>query len=263
MRLAVFLSFFISHILAANTESANTESFLNYVGRAVELDSGVPIYDEEHYLRLSENRLVERVVLYRCPRGKPFARKRMRVDDNPLVPSFELSDARIGYVEGVQRSAKLTQVYFRPGRDAPEQREQLEQAAELVADAGFDEFVRKHWSTLMRGEKARLDFVVPSRLEAVSFKLNHLRSEPYAGVDAEVFRLSVSGIVGWLVSGIDVWYSAQDRQLLRFDGLSNIRNPDGDNYKARIEFPTEARKPQVDGEMFKAATEVPLVSGCS
>ena len=247
-------------LLAGGANAA--ERFSSYDGQAVDYESAAPIYDESHFLRLDGDRLVERVVLYKCPGGLPFARKRMQIGADELRPNFELEDARIGYLEGLRGSFEQPEVYFRAGRDQPTESEVLEVPPELVADAGFDAFVRKHWDELLADEKVQFDFLVPSRLEYLSFKVKRLRSETEAGQQAEVFRLALSGVLGWFLSGIDVWYATDDKVLLRFDGLSNVRNEAAENYKARIRFPPAARRDDPDQSAFDAALAAPLVQSC-
>lgn len=240
------------------------DRFVRYEGRAVDLEAGTPVYDERHFVRLRADKVVERVVLYLCPgtAEQAFARKRMEVGPDPLRPSFEMRDARLGYAEGLRENAGQLEVFYQRDRASAEERETLVLPPELVADAGFDEFVRKHWDELLRGDKVAFDFLVPSRLEYLSFKVRHLREEKEAGRDAQVFRLSLSGVLGWFLDGIDVWYATDDRSLLRFDGLSNVRNAEGDNYTARILFPADLKREEADGSAQAAALALPLVERC-
>jgi hypothetical protein len=133
----------------------------------------------------------------------------------------------------------------------------------LVADAGFDSFVRERWAQLLEGDKLRFDFLVPSRLDFLSLKVQRLRADTEDGVPAQVFRLSLSGVLGWFLDGIDVWYADDDRSLLRFDGLSNVRDERGENYTARIRFPRSAIRNEVSAETFAEALAQPLVERCT
>jgi len=135
--------------------------------------------------------------------------------------------------------------------------------ADLVGDAGFDRFVIDHWQKLLAGETVHFHFLVPSRLDYLGFKVRHLGREQIGGRSAEVFRLALGGLLGLIVSGIDVAYEAESRILLRFEGLSNVRDPEGDNYVARIEFPLDARRVEPDASALEAARSVPLVSACA
>lgn len=261
-RLPAALAAAVFVVLASPAQAG--EQYVHYDGQASDLDAGAPVYEESHYVRLRDGKVAERVVLYKCPGkdGRPFARKRMLVGPDPLRPTFEMRDARLGYAEGLRETKGQLEVFYQRDRTAAEETEKLELPAELVADAGFDEFVRKHWDELLGGDKVAFDFLVPSRLEYLSFKVKHLRQEEEAGRKAEVFRLSLSGVLGWFLDGIDVWYAADDRSLLRFDGLSNVRNAEGDNYTARIVFPADRKFEDADGSALAAALALPLVERC-
>ena len=225
-------------------------------------DSAEVLYRESHYLLLDDRgQEQERWVLYRCPEGPAFARKRIDHRSDPLRPSFELYDARLNYTEGLQNGPDRDLVYVQDG-DEGRQSEALRLTEQAVADAGFDQFVRLNWDTLQRGDKLRFDFLVPSRLSVLSFKVQKTHTHTVDGQPASVFRLGLSGVLGWFVSGIDVTYRDSDRQLLEFEGLSNVRDPDGDNYVARIVFPDNERQ-NGQADALTLAQNEPLVSSCS
>jgi hypothetical protein len=243
--------------------AVGAERYSSYAGSAVGYKDATALYDETHFLRYDDDSLVERVVLYRCPGGAPFARKRMQSAGPALRPTFELRDARIGYVEGYRSDGKDHAVYFQRGTKQALETETLKLPDELVVDAGFDEFVRQRWDTLMSGKKLSFDFLVPSRLDYLSFKVQHIRADREDGVPAQVFRLSLTGVLGWFLDGIDVWYADGDRSLLRFDGLSNMRDEAGENYMVRIRFPRAAIQAQSTAEAFQEASELELVQTCT
>ncbi|MCB1607690.1 MAG: hypothetical protein KDI71_12000 [Xanthomonadales bacterium] len=235
---------------------------VTYQGIAYDPDEGDVLYRESHYLLLDpDGQPAERVVLYRCPKGEPFARKVMQMGADQLRPSFEMTDARLNYVEGLDRRESNALVYVQ--RDGERDSELLELGQQAVADAGFDAFVRQNWQQLQAGERVRFDFLVPSRLSVMSFKVYKLREDLIDGAPASTFSLNLSGILGWFVSGLEVSYRDQDQALLRFEGLSNVRDPEGDNYVARIEFKDQDRQEDADPALLSAAREEPLVSQCA
>ena len=67
------------------------------------------LYREEHLVQPGAS--PERWVVYRCPDGKPFARK--RVAAGGARPDFALEDARDGYREGVRGAAMAPLKAFR------------------------------------------------------------------------------------------------------------------------------------------------------
>src|SRR5699024_2205515 len=99
----------------------------------------------------------------------------------------------------------------------------LESGAGLVADAGFDEFIRRQWQPLLDGDAVPLEFAVPARLDSYAFTLRRRGSGQAAGEPAEIFRLRLGGLWGLLAPHIDVAYGRDSRRLLWFQGLSNLQ----------------------------------------
>jgi hypothetical protein len=218
------------------------------------LSDGSTLYREEHLIRQSDGRLDERLVLYRCLDGSAFARKRVRYGDDPAAPSFQLEDARSGYREGAERTDEgLRVAWTAPGKA---EAAALLPPGPLVADAGFDEWVRAAWDPLTRGQPQSMQFLVPSRLRAYRFDVSPVDSGDPA---LQGFRLQLGGWLGWLAPSINVAYDAQTRRLVRFEGLSNLRDDSGGKpLKVRIEF---ADAPlAVEPETFDRGLDEPLVA---
>jgi hypothetical protein len=220
---------------------------------ASRLDDGAALYREEHFVRLDDGGPAERLVLYRCLDGVAFARKRVRYAGDRSAPSFLLEDARSGYREGAERTpAGLRVAWTAPG--AAEVAAVLPSNA-LVADAGFDEWVRERWEPLTGGATVPMQFLVPSRLRAYRFNVSPVDTDD-PGLRA--FRLRLGGWLGWLVPSIEVAYDARTRRLVRFEGLSNLRDDAGDDpLKVRIEFPEPPSA--VEPAAFERGLDEPLV----
>jgi len=229
-----------------------------YVGEAREPASGTLLYEEHHLLRPDADAPRERLVLYRCATGAAFARKHVTYGAARAAPAFALEDARFGYREGVRRHAGGGQVYVRSDATRPERRANLPATPHLVIDAGFDEYVRRHWDRLARGEVLALDFLVPSRLEALRFTLRRIGATTIDAAPATRFRLSLGGLLGWFADDIVVSYRDADRRLRRFEGLTNIRADREDNFVARIDFPPARERAEVAAAEWSAALAEPL-----
>lgn len=210
-------------------------------GQARDPGSNELMYLEQHLIRRERGRPTERLVMYRCTDGTAFARKRVDYSDSAQAPEFSLEDARSGYGEGLRRNRGSETVWVRPGAGEAERSASLDEAAGLVADAGFDEFIRGNWQALVAGQSVPLRFAVPSRLQTLGFRVSRQGSGEFDGQAAERFRLRLGGLLGWITPHIDVAYDRDSKRLLRFEGLSNLRSDDGQSQLvARIEFPTPA-----------------------
>lgn len=236
---------------------------LQYDGTAFAIGGDAVLYRETHFVAAAGDATpAQRVVLYRCPDGAPFARKRVVYGAAGEAPSFELVDARLGYREGVREAAGTREVFVQREAGADEKRGPLPDAQGLVADAGFDAFVRANWDALQRGDTVRFPFLVPSRLDYFNFKVSKESEIEVEGAPASVIRLALGSWWAFLLPHIDVVYANDDRTLLRFVGITNVRDEEGDNLKARIEFPRDSRRPLEDGAV-SAALALPLVGACA
>jgi hypothetical protein len=208
---------------------------LTFVGRAHDLETGALLYTETHAVRDSGGPQEARVVSYRCAGGALFARKTLDFGATRIAPAFALDDARSGTSEGLERGARGFSVFAR-SRGATPRSKALSDVSGMVVDAGFDEFVRARWETLDGGAPLVVPFLVPSRLDTVKFRVRKTGETTIDGRAASVFRLSVASPFGWFLPDIDVSYRKEDRRLLRYRGLTNLRDAEGGMISARIDF---------------------------
>jgi hypothetical protein len=229
-----------------------------FTGYARDLDSRELLYIESHTVRELGTLNEQRVVKYLCSRGDAaFARKVLQYGANRTEPAFRLDDARTGYVEGLQRTGTRLEVFKRESGQGELRKRAVPTTVAIVSDAGFDEFVRKHWSELESGKAVRFPFLVPSRLDYMSFKVQKNRDTIIEGQPASVMRLNLSGFLGRFLPHIEV----SDRILMRYKGLTNIRDASGKNVIAQIDFPSRERV--VKPTNLDALKSAPLVSACS
>ncbi len=136
-------------------------------------------------------------------------------------------------------------LFHRDGAGAPLERERVP-AGELVADAGFDMLIYRELDALQSGERPEFPFAVPSRLDTLTFRLRSLGREKILQRPATRVRMELANpLLRWLVDPVDVAYHADTGALLRYEGISNLPDPNGDgNYRVRIDFPPDGVQPQ-------------------
>jgi hypothetical protein len=225
-------------------------------GQAHAAGGGALLYREQHFLRSEGERPQERLVVYRCPGGPAFARKRIDYRASTQAPDFQLDDHRSGYREGMRRREGAVELFFR-GRDGEREQHARLAGAPRVADAGFDEFVRAHWNALVAGKAVPLQFALPARLRTMDFSMRRAGTGRIAGEEAIVFRLRLDGLLGLVAPHIDVSYGAGSRRLLRFEGLGNLRDARGKKQlDVRIDFPAPPQP--TSASRWRAAMAEPL-----
>lgn len=194
------------------------------------------MYTESHWTTSENNVLKNRTVVYRCANGTPFARKEINYTSSALAPEFSFNDIRFNYQEGLRWQKDGPELWF--VRNAQRQQKLLNNSSKLVADAGFDVFVKSNWPALSAARRRNLQFAVPSRLTSYDFNLQRINSLPFNKEPAQSFKLSVDGWLGFIAPNIEITYSANTKRLLRFKGLSNILNDQGEKpVNVIIEFP--------------------------
>jgi len=232
---------------------------LTFMGRAHDLETGALLYTETHAVRDSGGAREARVVSYRCANGALFARKTLDFGAARIAPAFALDDARSDTAEGLERGAQGLTVFTRSS-GATLRSKPLPGVSAMVADAGFDEFVRGRWETLDGGAALVVPFLVPSRLDTVKFRVRKTGETTIGGRTASVFRLSAASPLGWFLPDIDVSYRKDDRRLLRYRGLTNLRDGSGAMIAAQIDFSDADRS---DAAVDLAAQRArPLSSSC-
>ena len=235
---------------------------LQFTGYARSREDRQLLYIESHYVRNPGALGETRIVMYRCSiEGPAFARKELVYGNVREEPEFTFTDARRGYVEGLRRTTQGPRVFLQENTGSSRREAKVPANTAIVSDAGFDEFVRKHWAELEAGKSVRFPFLIPSRLDYLSFKVKKHHETKIEGAAVSVIRLNLSGVLGWFLPYIEVSYRKNDRVLMRYEGLTNIRGDDAENLVAIIEFPARERRSVPAVDLVKLRAE-PLAPRC-
>lgn len=232
----------------------STLAMLNYQGLARDLDSDDLFYREVHCVVAQDNTSTE-TVRYLGTTNNPIATKRLRegltlLPQQPAspasttprgirpawVPEYEFIHHDTGFAEGLRYQGDAVVLYRREGNDADweQKRLDLKQASKpVIADAGFDQFIRDHLSKLATGESLDVVYLSAPRLTTLDFTL-----EPGEQQDD---RLTITMypsnfVIRLLVEPLLVTYSSKTGRLLNFRGLTNVPQNTAENYLASIEY---------------------------
>ena len=224
----------LSVALLASAAGAVHADAVSRIGFAYDKQTGELLYSETHHEVFRNGRIVENKVMYKDSRGQVFAEKRIDFGRSPTMPDFELVNADNGHVEGVRGDDGALVVHFRPQVGAGTRKASIDIPDNGIIDAGFDRFIEQNWTSLVNGEVLEREFLIPSQLEFYTFEISTAESHPPGEV---VFRLQVQSVLlQMFVSPVLVHYDAESRTLLRYEGVSNIRDRNGRNFDVRIEF---------------------------
>ncbi|MEM1089051.1 MAG: hypothetical protein AAF552_00205 [Pseudomonadota bacterium] len=234
---------FISALLLSASASAET-IVKTMTGYATDAKTGELLYLEEHERTVEDGETTSQIIRYRAPEGDVFAQKVLDFRDNPRRPLFTLEDTLRNYREGLRETDGGLEVFSAKAGDLKS--EMLKQN-QFVADAGFDRIIENDWSTLVTGKPVKFDFLVPAQTRTVKFRVKKTDEREHEGREAVEFTMEpASGLLRWLVDPIVVLYDVEERTLLKYDGMSNLRNEKMKNYDVDISFPHAERK-VIDG----------------
>ena len=97
------------------------------------------------------------------------------------APAYRMVDLRHDSEEVVRRDGDLVHVQHRKGGHVRLKTLRLTPGRDLVVGPGFNEYVAAHWDTLLAGQTLVCDFVIPSRLQLVAFRIKHAPGRQSAG----------------------------------------------------------------------------------
>lgn len=187
-------------------------------------------------------------VLYMTADEELFAEKRIDYSTSPSAPAIDFIDYRSEAAIRTQygssntgRSPELLQVSFR-GFDSEQLRKVDVRADDsLIADAGFDVYIRQNWDELTENSRLVANFLVPSRLDTVRVALNEVSTDTcrVRAENTHCFEVRPAGmlrLVSWFVDPIRVAYDGNSRRLIMYDGMGNIADDDGENRSVLIRY---------------------------
>lgn len=218
------------------------------------------VYRESHW-RYHQDGNARRLVLYRCPDGRAFARKTVVERARAPAPDFDFEDARDGYREGVRSGPQGRVVYVRADAGAPLKERVLATPADAVIDAGFDASVRLHWTTLRAGREVTQPFLLPSRMAFMPVRLKPEGPVQWRGIAAQRMSMRLDRWYGFVAPTMQLTYASSDQRLLEFAGIATVRDDAGKHQDVRIIFPAPAA--DADARSLQQALSTPLVAQCA
>lgn len=197
------------------------------IGEAFDLSSNELLYRETHCLSPDA---VTRQVLYRNPEGELIAYKVLDYEAGPTTPSFEQHNlySNESVAVALQRGAiVVTTSDDRSSGASSSSTLTPASGTPVVIDAGFDEFVTRHWGNLVAGQQQRFQFPVAASEALVKLQIEAAPCS-YQTQSDQCFRLAVDNWLLRLVAdSIELGYDAESRRLTRFRGVSNIGDGSG------------------------------------
>lgn len=230
---------FSATVTFATTDNAKkkpAQKIERYSASAYDMKTGKYLYTAYHVVTLENGREIRRKIYYRKGKEK-IADKRISYRKNATVPDFEAKHHRIDYEEGASVSGNYVNVFVKTNRDRNRRQNLVKIKENSILDTGFDAFVHKNWNSLMNGKQIKVNFIIPARLTSYTFRVQKSREYEYKGRRLAEFKVKIANFfIRMIVRSIYVSYDIENRRLMVYRGLSNIRDRKGKNLKTNIYF---------------------------
>lgn len=207
-------------------------------GTAYDLDSGEFLYLEEHQFRYDEEgQLLGDSVRYLDAEGALIGSKEVDYRRSVFLPEFLTTVNITGYQEGMRYEGDKLVLRRRANADAKMEEKSLDLDRCDAIDAGFHPLVQMRFEDILAGDTIRFRFCAAGSLVSVGFKAKRLEDGEIQGQRTVRVRIEISGFLSFFVDPLILSYNPLNRDLIRYEGVSNVRDAEGDTYNIRMDYP--------------------------
>ena len=193
--------------------------------------NGKIIYKEKHSVE-KENGFIKKVTTdYFNSEDKKIAQLTSSFNGNLFLPDSYFKDLRSNYTEETKLEGEQYIVKTRV-EGSKVKTTKIKIKSNMVSGQGFHNFVLKNYELLGSGKKVEINFIIPSMRDYFGFEISSMPNEKPG---QSIFRLEISNwLLSLIASEIKVTYEDTTKNLIIFNGLSNVKDDKGDQYNANI-----------------------------
>lgn len=224
--------FFFACVLA----QAEPERLL-VTGTASNLKTGKVVYREYHDITKAQH-----TVLYVDEKEKTIASKTIQYLHGFNTPEYQLNDQRVDRKTGSEW-AKDHFIIFRQEKSEKRHEKSVDPADDLVIDAGFDHFIRKHWEELIDGKILPFSFAIADPLTILNMQITEVSAaktaiKQHSNRYRYFLASSRNKLISWAIPDINLAYDRETRLIQVYQGPSNItdQNDKTQNVTIRYEY---------------------------
>lgn len=216
--------------------SALAESVEHFSGLATDLKTGQPLYREVHEQHYDGTRWLGGNIRYLAPDGRLLGEKTLDFSRSRYVPLMRFSQPGIGYEDSITGISDQD-ITVGTRRQNVIQQTTVPRQPEQAADSGFNAYVVDQLPSLAQGRTLHMRFVVVGQRDQYRFRILPQEQLQLGGERALRLRVEPDSLLRWVVDPLTLVYGLESRRLLRYEGVSNLINPQtGKAWQVRIRF---------------------------
>jgi hypothetical protein len=217
--------------------TVSAEETQSRIGYAYDKETNELVYTEDHNEEYVNGLIYKSHVIYKDVSEKIIAKKTVDFSNNPYMPEFALNNTETGHKEITRFIQSEYEVVFSKLKSEPEKVARLNLPVDGISDAGFDNFIIKHWNELIAGEMFRREFLIPSMMDFIKFRIYQDKITDDEGQSLRIINIEPDSFLIRAFAGTTkLSYDRERPKLRKFDGVSNMRDLNGDNFKVTIRY---------------------------
>ncbi|MFZ3229114.1 MAG: hypothetical protein WA160_02830 [Pseudobdellovibrio sp.] len=202
-------------------------------------NNGKFAYTEIHQVALDTNGFNQSVTSsYFNEKNELFAKMNSKFGSHLFLPITDFEDMRSKH-KFLTKFDDLDKTYviqaIEPGKSIKEKRLVID--ANMIAGQGFDNYIRKNFDFLKK-EKKEIKFIVIPKLDFFAFSVESQKNnESVNSKKTSSFQISPDSLlIRLFVKTIQVLYEEVSGRLMRYQGLSNIDDANGNSQVVDIQY---------------------------
>lgn len=215
----------------------NAETDLSRIGYAYESSTNELLYTENHHEEYKSGLISHSKVIYKDVQANIFASKTADFSNSQFMPEFSLENMLTGHEEKTRFIEDKYEIIFSESKNKSRKESRISYKDNAISDAGFDNFIINNWDEIIAGKKFKRDFLVPSMLDFISFRIYQEAMIDKDDRSLRLINIEPDSFFVRIIAGTLKLYYDSDKPALRiFEGVSNLRDMKGDNYNVVIKY---------------------------
>ncbi|MGQ1910409.1 hypothetical protein ACT3CE_11525 [Marinifilum sp. RC60d5] len=209
-----------------------------YEGIAMDKHSLEFIYKEVHHEIFWKGKHVETLTYFIGKNGNEFAHRELNFRSSFQKPEYLLTDKRSGLLEEViHLGSNQFNIRYRKNIDSKLKESNIYVPKPAVVDGGFNYYIKNNWDKLLDDKKLVFNYLSVAFQDYFTFRIYKADKQTN---DPNIMLLKMECkqlFLRLMVKPIFVYYNLETRRIVKYDGISNIRDLNGISYKALLNYP--------------------------
>jgi hypothetical protein len=194
-------------------------------------------YTEKHLITYQGNTVVSSLTTYFDPKNEHIGDLNSDYAAGYQFGSYDFSDIRGGLKNGAKVKDHTVQMYTKKDPASAVRTKEIPRVSNQIVGQGFHHFIINNLQTIADGIIVHVRMVLPSKLDDFRFRIRKQNIEDHV----MTIRLEIDNwFLRLFAPYIETDYDLQTKRLLRYKGVSNLKDASG-RYKAvTIEYRYDA-----------------------